>query len=649
MRTIILLSLLLSQAVPPVGTPRGALQYADGCGGASWRTSPPPAITVAVTPATASLQAGQSVQLTAQTNEGAVTWAASPVGSVSATGLYTAPLSVPAQQAVTVTATSVCAPVAASATVTLMPTVVIPPTPGTGAWVKMGGPTGEDCRDLARFGSDWFVVTRTGVFRSADLVTWTKEYSLTPTAAAPAPRLGLAPDGSLLLSGYRGIGPAYRGTSGTWLFAAGGVTDQNQSQFITNAAGELLMGTWAQGKVFRSTDNGRTYSQIATLRSGAFSMAAIAGDIWVGHEKGVSRSQDGGLTYPEFWDSGVTGSNVSDFLQAPLGVLVATRDSMRRWNGTTFEAISGLDKTIPNWANYGKMFRASDGTLFLAAEFDRPNGDAGKQPGLWRSTNGSASWVKINAGITGGPLPLRFVEFGGYIYYAVGRDLAGCVYRYDTPLGASTTPPGGGGTVPAPADNEIALDPALFQLYTGEDPGQQIAWTPGMFSVTGAAAPCSACRYEPGIYWQAYTYGYKGAQGWAYLDAAAARPATTENMLCIEARMDRDIAPDTSPDHPHTAEIGTYFRSRTDPDVYSQGDHGYNFVNPAWKAGVWQTVCVDVSKPTYAIGHGGFGGVIPGASGRTLTRFYFDSQRAHAGVKMDVRRVYLRNRVATDI
>src|SRR5581483_7769779 len=66
-------------------------------------------VTVSVSPAGAVLSAGQSLQLAAAVtgSSGGVTWAlSSPVGAISANGLYTAPSSIESAQDVTVTATA---------------------------------------------------------------------------------------------------------------------------------------------------------------------------------------------------------------------------------------------------------------------------------------------------------------------------------------------------------------------------------------------------------------------------------------------------------------------------------------------------------------------------------------------------------------
>jgi uncharacterized protein YjdB len=93
-----------------------------------------PVVTVAVSPATAILLVGQTQQFAATVTNAidtSVTWTRTPaVGTISATGLYTAPSTLASQQTVTVIATSVADPTkSAAASVTLRPvTITISPT-----------------------------------------------------------------------------------------------------------------------------------------------------------------------------------------------------------------------------------------------------------------------------------------------------------------------------------------------------------------------------------------------------------------------------------------------------------------------------------------------------------------------------------------
>src|SRR5208283_247150 len=92
-----------------------------------------PTVAVSVSPATASLYGGQTQQLTAtvaNSSNTAVTWTITPVGvgTISTAGLYAAPATVTTQQTVNITATSQAdSTQSAIASVTLLPSVVIPP------------------------------------------------------------------------------------------------------------------------------------------------------------------------------------------------------------------------------------------------------------------------------------------------------------------------------------------------------------------------------------------------------------------------------------------------------------------------------------------------------------------------------------------
>jgi hypothetical protein len=91
-------------------------------------------VTVLVTPPLETLQEAQTLQFSATVTGGfnpAVTWSLTPlVGTISTSGLYTAPASIATQQTVTVTATSVADPCkSASASVILNPPVTVSVAP----------------------------------------------------------------------------------------------------------------------------------------------------------------------------------------------------------------------------------------------------------------------------------------------------------------------------------------------------------------------------------------------------------------------------------------------------------------------------------------------------------------------------------------
>ena len=107
-------------------------------------------VSVRLNQVSTTLTAGRTSQLFASvsgTMNTSVTWSLSPsVGSISASGLYTAPSAITATQAVTVTATSVADPgQSASATITLTPTVTVALTP-----VSAAPPAGQSTQFAAQ-------------------------------------------------------------------------------------------------------------------------------------------------------------------------------------------------------------------------------------------------------------------------------------------------------------------------------------------------------------------------------------------------------------------------------------------------------------------------------------------------------------------
>ena len=112
-----------------------ATSQANGALAASAAITLYPPIAVSVSPTTSALYASQTQQFAAtvtNTSNTAVTWSISPsgVGTISSSGTYTAPATVPTQQAVTVTATSQAnAATSSSATITLYPPLAVSVSP----------------------------------------------------------------------------------------------------------------------------------------------------------------------------------------------------------------------------------------------------------------------------------------------------------------------------------------------------------------------------------------------------------------------------------------------------------------------------------------------------------------------------------------
>ena len=132
-----------------------------------------PTITTTVSPTSTSLLAAQTQQFTATvsgTSNTAVTWTTT-IGSISNTGLYTAPSSVTSQQTSAVTATSAADTTkSASATITLTPKVAVTVSPLT--------------QSLVAGGTQLFTSTVTGTTNGA--VTWSVSSTSAPGAISSA-------------------------------------------------------------------------------------------------------------------------------------------------------------------------------------------------------------------------------------------------------------------------------------------------------------------------------------------------------------------------------------------------------------------------------------------------------------------------------
>src|ERR1035441_1146753 len=107
-------------------------------------TAPPPSpVTVSLTPSTASLPVSQNQQFTATVTGAAntgVSWSVSPaMGTISGSGLYSAPAALGSPQTVTVTATSVAdATKKATASVSVVPPVQVTASPSTASLAPSG-------------------------------------------------------------------------------------------------------------------------------------------------------------------------------------------------------------------------------------------------------------------------------------------------------------------------------------------------------------------------------------------------------------------------------------------------------------------------------------------------------------------------------
>ena len=160
------------------------------------------AVAIGVAPASANLGPAQSQQFTAtvtNTSNTAVTWSLSPgVGSISSSGLYTAPSSLSTQQTITVTATSAAdATKSASATVTVHPnaTVTISPS-GTALCSGQNQQFTASVTGLSDTAVTWSIapafgsITATGLYTAPSSVTTVSTVTITATSHADSTKSG---------------------------------------------------------------------------------------------------------------------------------------------------------------------------------------------------------------------------------------------------------------------------------------------------------------------------------------------------------------------------------------------------------------------------------------------------------------------------
>jgi RHS repeat-associated protein len=200
---------------------------------------PPSGVTMA--PTTASLTSSQTRQFTATPNNNStmgVTWAVTPsgFGSISSTGLYTAPINIYTQQTLTVTATSIADGSTGTATIMLLPSPTVTVTPST---VTLG-PSGK--RQFSAFiagawnnNVNWTIspvgsgsITSDGVYTAPASISSTSTVTVTATSAVNSSATGTA---TITLA------PAQPGVSVTVAPATSSLTNGQTQQFSATVTG----------------------------------------------------------------------------------------------------------------------------------------------------------------------------------------------------------------------------------------------------------------------------------------------------------------------------------------------------------------------------------------------------------------------------
>ncbi len=261
-------------AVDPTGT---AIPVTVS-GGTITVTTP---ITVSLTPTSATLSASQTQQFTATvsgTSNTAVQWSMSgTVGTLSSTGLYTAPSSISVTEVISITATSAASlTVSATATVTLVPTVQVTLQPASVSLLALQTYQFQaTVSGTSNTGVTWSVAPVAGTISSSGLYTAPRSTAITVTATSVVDTTKSA-SANVYLTAYgftavvfsSGIWYVDQNRNGTFDGVAGG----DQIYYFGQAGDVPVVGDWT----------GTGVMKIGIFRSGQWFLDCNGNGVWDG-------------------------------------------------------------------------------------------------------------------------------------------------------------------------------------------------------------------------------------------------------------------------------------------------------------------------------------------------------------------------------
>lgn len=249
--------------------------------------------------------------------------------------------------------------------------------------------------DLVKSGAYIFAADNyNGVFRTGSYgAGWTQvNTDLTNTRMT-----ALCASGSYIFSGSQGGDGVFRSTNdGTgWSVAKEGLSNTivNSVTSMPNGSGgtDILAGT-SEG-VFRTSDGGTNWIKVSSGLTNVYVQALyVSGtNLFAGTNDGLFRSRNNGDDWTDV-SSGLTKTDVN----AIVGLVKATGDTIlfaATDGGGVFRADNneGTGWTVMNTGISSKYLRAlavKDSTVYVAG------------PGIYRSTNYGANWIKSDTGLT---------------------------------------------------------------------------------------------------------------------------------------------------------------------------------------------------------------------------------------------------------
>ena len=466
-------------------------------------------VQMGLTPAGVSLSNTQTQQYTATVTNSAdtsVTWTISPnVGSISPTGLYTAPGVIPAQQTVTITATSVVDPTrSASVTVTLIPLQISLTPPGISRYATQTQQYTATITNSADTSVTWTInpnvgsISAAGLYTAPSLVSAQQSITITATSVVdntksasvqvtlvPVSISSGPPTATLFAAQTQQFTATVTNsvdTSVTWSIAPSGVGSISAAGLYTPP----VLITTVQSVTVTATsvaDGTKTASSTITLNPDPPSITQQPAGITVYEgETGGFTIVAGGLNLTYQWQSKPVGGSFTNIVGAtstsftpPLGVVadsgtqfrvvVTNPQGVATSNAATFTVLSAgasfLTSTTPDNNHIRNDFTGSVGMSFMVGPTPLTVRVLGR---LVLPGNTHTHTVKLVSGDTGVDLPGGSVTIntaagtpGSYLYaslanpivlaantnyYVVSQETAGADMWYDKDASATTTDDG---------------------------------------------------------------------------------------------------------------------------------------------------------------------------------------------------------------